>query len=81
LFQALVTRLIDDIRHPRPAPGQNSPSGATTLADQVLAIEWLMGDHGGLQDWCDLLGLDGACLQAQLLREAGLASAAPSLGA
>jgi hypothetical protein len=76
LFAAVAKRLIEDIRHPRPISGPPSRNGATSVLDQLTAVEWLVDDHGGLQAWAELLGLDASYMRAQLLCQAGLADLA-----
>ena len=73
LFQGLVSRLLADIKCPTPLPYDASKvGGRATTRDQLLAIEAILDEAGGVVEWSELLGLDGVAVREQLLREAGL---------
>jgi hypothetical protein len=74
LFEGLVARLIADIRCPTPLPYDTKKvAGKTTTLDQLLAVESIVDEAGGVVEWAELLGLDGSAVREHLLREAGLA--------
>jgi hypothetical protein len=71
LFQAIMQRLVQDARHPRPTPPAGKRQGSTpTINDQIAAVESLVGD--AVEEWADLINIDASRLRAKLLREAGL---------
>ncbi len=77
LLVAVIARVIEDIRHPRPTPTPNT--SAPSVAEQLLAVEWLLNGQQ-LAEYADLLGLDCEWLQHELLRAAGLCQGTPRLG-
>jgi hypothetical protein len=82
LFQAVVDRIIQDIRNPQPLPPSAKKTGARcTTTHQLAAIEALADPQGGVSQWAGLLGLDPDWIREQLMVLAGLSDAEPRLGA
>jgi hypothetical protein len=73
LYQAVMHRLLSDLNCPTPLPyGATKVGGRTTLLDQLLAVEAIVDEDGGVVEWSELLGIDGSAVRELLLREAGL---------
>jgi hypothetical protein len=72
LFMAVLDRLAKDLSCPTPLRyGAVKVGGRTTMLDQLLAIEEIIDDEGGLAEWTHLIGLDAAAVREQVLRAAG----------
>jgi hypothetical protein len=73
LFEAVMARIVQDIRHPRPiSPMEKNSGGRTSTLDQLSAIECIIDPHGGVAEWAELMNLDGDWVRQRLLEQSGL---------
>ena len=77
LIGAILRQALDDVNNHRPTTIRTS--GAATVSDQLMAVEFLL-DEEAVAFWAGLLALDDTWLQEQLLTAAGLRQAPPRLG-
>src|ERR1051325_9097693 len=74
LVSAIIRQVAEDLRHPRPNSRHNG--SAPTVADQLASLEWAL-DADRVAALVDLIGLDPALVQRELLRAVGLSDAPP----
>jgi len=77
LVAAILRQVLIDIGQKRPT--HRKTGGWISLAEQLQAIEFVV-DQAQVEFWANLIALDPAWLQQQLLAAAGLSDDAPRLG-
>jgi hypothetical protein len=77
LLCAILRQVVDDVRHPHPAP--RPTQAGPTFGQTLQAIEWLL-DGEELSEFASLIGLDADWLTQELRLQAGLAEGTPRVG-